>query len=73
MSHLKHDNVRKNVFDFIVERIKKSKQDKDEVASNVISRGPGYKAGILRYLVVSIFTLTYEMQEKIFYSTRTQL
>ena len=29
-SHLKCDNVRKNVFDFMVKHIKKSKQNKDD-------------------------------------------
>ena len=44
MSQLKYDDVRKNVFDFMIEHIKMSKIDQNELTRNIISHGLGYKA-----------------------------
>ena len=62
-----------NVFDFMIEHIKMSKRDQEESAINFISRGLGYKAGIARGRFVTMLTLTHDMQDKRFYSARTQL
>ena len=45
VSQLKYDNVRKNLFDFMVQHFKMSKRDQEESAINIISRGLGCKYG----------------------------
>ena len=71
LPQLKCDYMRNIFFDFIIAYIKMSKRDQEESARNIISRGLSSKAGIPRGRVVSMFTLTHDTQEKIFYCTRT--